>query len=251
SIGKAYLRAMNIVPPARKFSTSDEIQGIASQGYFGGRAECKIRNTPVPVVLTDFSSQYPTVNSLLGNPEVLVAESLSFEDATEEIRSLVENIELGDCFDQKVWKQFKFFALVKPEKDVMPVRAEFSDDGVTKNIAINYLSSAQPIWLSGPDVIQSKLLSGKAPHIAKAIRMIPHGQQKGLQPTNLRGMVTVDPRKEDLFCRMVEQKEVHKKSDEALSYFLKICANSTSYGMFYELTPQRLVKPVKVKVFSG
>jgi hypothetical protein len=64
-------------------------------------------------------------------------------------------------------------------------------------------------------------------------------------------MVTVDPRKEDLFCRMVEQKEVHKKSDEALSYFLKICANSTSYGMFYELTPQRLVKPVKVKVFSG
>jgi hypothetical protein len=72
SIGKAYLRAMNITPPARKFDISDEIQGIASQAYFGGRAECKIRNTPVPVVLTDFSSQYPTVNSLLGNPEVLV-----------------------------------------------------------------------------------------------------------------------------------------------------------------------------------
>jgi len=33
--------------------------------------------------------------------------------------------------------------------------------------------------------------------------------------------------------------------------FLKICANSTSYGMFYELTPQKKVKPVKVKVFSG
>jgi hypothetical protein len=50
---------------------------------------------------------------------------------------------------------------------------------------------------------------------------------------------------------MVEQKEVHKKTDEALSYFLKICANSTSYGMFYELTPQKQRKPVKVHVFSG
>lgn len=67
----------------------------------------------------------------------------------------------------------------------------------------------------------------------------------------MRGMVEVDPRKDDLFCRMVEQKQVHKKSDEALSYFLKICANSTSYGMFYELTPQKQIKPVKVKVFSG
>jgi hypothetical protein len=72
------------------------------------------------------------------------------------------------------------------------------------------------------------LLSGKVPHIEKAIRMIPHGQQKGICATNLRGMVEVDPRKDDLFCRMVEQKEVHKKTNEELSYFLKICANSTS-----------------------
>jgi hypothetical protein len=251
SIGKAYLRAMNIIPPARKFDVPHQIQGIASQCYFGGRAECRIRNTPVPVVLTDFSSQYPTVNSLLGNPDVLVAESLTFEDATEEIRTLVENISLDDCFEQNTWKQLKFFARVKLANDVMPVRAEYSDDGVTKNIAINYFTSDQPIWLSGPDVIQSKLLSGKVPKIEKAIRMIPHGQQRGLQPTNLRGMVEVDPRKDDIFCRMVEQKQVHKKSDEALSYFLKICANSTSYGMFYELTPQKLVKPVKVRVFSG
>jgi len=251
SIGKAYLGAMGIVPPARKFDTPDYIQGIASQAYFGGRAECKIRNTPVPVVLTDFSSQYPTVNSLLGNPEVLVAESLAFEDATDEVRAFVEGVTLPDCFKQDTWKQLKFFARIRPKKDVVPTRAEYSDDGVTKNIAVNYLTSDEPIWLSGPDVVESKLLSGKVPHIEKAIRVIPRGQQKGLRPTNLRGMVKVDPRKDDLFCRMVEQKQVRKNSDEALSYFLKICANSTSYGMFYELTPQKRFDPVKVKVFSG
>jgi hypothetical protein len=251
SMGKSYLRAMNIVPPAKKFDIPDYIQGIASQAYFGGRAECRIRNTAVPVVLTDFSSQYPTINSLLGNPEVLIAEKLTFEDATDEVRSFVEQIKLEDCFDQRYWKQMKFFALIRPDGDVLPVRAEYNDDGVTKNIGVNHFTSTEPIWISGPDVIASKLLSGKVPRIEKVIRMIPHGQQAGLKAVNLRGMVEVDPRKDDLFRVMVEQKEVHKKSNEALSYFLKICANSTSYGMFYELTPQKQRKPVKVKVFSG
>jgi len=251
SIGKAYLRAMGIIPPKQKFVVPDYIHGIASQSYFGGRAECRIRDTPVPVVLTDFSSQYPTINSLLDNPAVLIAESLSFEDATAEVRKFIERITLEDCFDQHCWKKIKFFARIRPDGDVFPVRAEYNNDGITKNIGVNYFSSPDPVWLSGPDVIASKLLSGKIPKIEKAIRMVPHRQQKGLEATNLRGMVGVDPRTNDLFRGMVEQKQVHKESDEALSYFLKICANSTSYGMFYELTPEKLFKPVKVKVFSG
>lgn len=36
-----------------------------------------------------------------------------------------------------------------------------------------------------------------------------------------------------------------------LGLIRKICANSTSYGMFFELTPQKQFNPVKVKVFSG
>jgi hypothetical protein len=64
-------------------------------------------------------------------------------------------------------------------------------------------------------------------------------------------MVEVDPQKDDLFRVMVEQKQVFKNSNEAPSYFLKICANSTSYGMFFELTVQKKSNPVKVRVFSG
>ncbi len=251
SVGKAYLRAMGITPPKDKFVVPDYINGIAAQAFFGGRAECGIRNAPVPVVLTDFSSQYPTINSLLGHPDVLRAERLSFDDATDEIRRFVAQITLDDCFKRKTWKKMNFFTRIRPDNDVVPVRAEYHNDGVTKNIGVNYFTSTEAIWLSGPDVIASKLLTGKVPHIEKAIRMVPHGQQKGLRPTNLRGMVPVDPRKDDLFQVMVEEKQVHKTSDEALSYFLKICANSTSYGMFFELTPQRKFNAVKVKVFSG
>lgn len=251
SIGKAYLRAMGITPLKKKFKIPDYIHGIASQAYFGGRAECRIRNTPVPVVLTDFSSQYPTINSLLGNPEVLRAESLSFEDATLKIRDFVEQITLDDCFEQKPWKEMKFFARIRPDNDIVPVRAEYNDDGTTKNIGVNYFSSDEPIWLSGPDVIASKLLTGKVPNIENAIRMVPHGNQKGLRPTNLRDVVEIDPRNDDLFQLMVEQKEFFKSANQALSYFLTICANSTGYGMFFELTPQKKSDPVRVKVFSG
>jgi hypothetical protein len=180
---------MGIIPPGKKFTVSDYIQGIASQAYFGGRAECRIRNTPLPVVLTDFSSQYPTINSLLGNPDVLIAESLTFEDATEEVRTFVERITLENCFEQRFWKRMKFFARILPDGDVLPVRAEYSDDGVTKNIGTNYFTSDQPLWLSGPDVVAAKLLTGRTPKIEKAIRMVPHGQQRGLKSTSLRGMV--------------------------------------------------------------
>jgi hypothetical protein len=251
SVGKSYLHAMGILPPRKKFKVPNYIQGIASQAYFGGRAECRIRNTPLPVVLTDFSSQYPTINSLLGNPEVLIAKRVSFEDATDEVRRLVERTTFEDCFKQDVWKEMKFFARIRPDHDVFPVRAEYHNDGVTKNIGVNYFTSAEPVWFSGPDVIASKLLSGRVLRVEKAVRMVAHGQQKGLKPTNLRGMVEVDPRKDDLFRVMVEQKQVYKVSDEALSNFLKTCANSTSYGMFFELTPQKRPKPVEVKVFSG
>jgi len=251
SIGKAYLREMGIIPMMQKFKIPDYFHGIAAQAYFGGRAECKIRNAPVPVVLTDFSSQYPTVNSLLGNPEILRAETLSFEDATEETRKFLNEITLDDCFDQATWKRFKFFARIRPDVDVVPVRAEYTENGKTKNIAINYLTSHEPVWFSGPDVVMSKLLSGKVPRIEKAFRLLPHGRQKGLRPINLRGMVEIDPAQDDLFRLMVEEKEIHKKTNESLSYFLKICANSTSYGMFYELTPQQMRKSTKIRVFSG
>jgi hypothetical protein len=67
SIAKAYLDAMNIVRPKEHFRVANRIHGISMQAYYGGRAECRIRKTPVPVILTDFTSQYPTVNALLGN----------------------------------------------------------------------------------------------------------------------------------------------------------------------------------------
>jgi hypothetical protein len=62
-------------------------------------------------------------------------------------------------------------------------------------------------------------------------------------------MVNVDAAKHSLFKHIVEQRAVHE-SDKALHYWLKILANSGSYGLFVELNPND-TKATRVKVFSG
>ena len=248
SMAKAYLDAMGIVPPKMKFRVSNRVLGIAMQAYYGGRAECRVRRIPVPVVLTDFKSQYPTVNTLLGNWNVLTAKSLSFVDATNEVRRLLGKITMEDIFNPKLWRKFPFYALVRPDEDILPVRAVYN--GETQNIGVNALSSDRPIWFAGPDVIASVLLAGKVPHIEKAICMVPHGRQTGLKATNLRGMVSIDPRRHDFFRYVVEQRELHKSND-TLGGFLKVLANSGSYGLFVEITPGTAVQASKDQGFFG
>lgn len=117
----------------------------------------------------------------LGNPEVLRAESLSFEDATVAVRNFLEQITLDNCFEQESWKKMNFFARIRADNDIVPVRAEYNEDGVTKNIGVNYFTSSESIWLSGPDVIASKLLAGKVPHIEKAVQNGAARKTKGIE----------------------------------------------------------------------
>jgi hypothetical protein len=62
-------------------------------------------------------------------------------------------------------------------------------------------------------------------------------------------MVEIDPYHDDLFRKIIEQRRLHK-ADKALSYWLKILANSI-YGLFGELNPDALSKKAPVNVFSG
>lgn len=249
SISKSYLTKMHIRRPKKQFRVGKKTHGIAMQTYYGGRAECRIRRTPVPVVYTDFTSQYPTVNALLGNWEVLKASSVKFAGCTDQVRRLLAAVKFEDTFVPSFWKQLSFFALVKPDNDIFPVRTVYN--GRTQNIGLNYLSSQKPLWYSGPDLIASILLNRKIPRVLKAIRMVSHGEQKGLRATNLGGMVKIDPREDDFFVRVVEQRNRFKSVDKHLAHFLKIVVNSGSYGLFVQVDTATRNKPVKTKVYCG
>ena len=251
SIAKAYLEEMNIKKPRQHFRAPNKMLGIAMQSYYGGRAECRIRKTPVPVIHTDFTSQYPTVNALMGNWNVLTSASVRFVNCTAKAKKLLARTNLVDTFDRALWKQLNFFALVKPQGDILPVRTVYGDTGRTQNIGLNCLSSEKPIWYAAPDLIASKILNGKAPHIVRAIEMIPAGRQNCLKSTNLGGMVEIKPAEQDFYCEVIQQKAIYKKKDESLANFLKVLANSGSYGLFVEVNTETKKKEQEIVYFSG
>ncbi len=248
SVAKSYLNAMGIVPPAKKFNLTHHDQGIAMQTYYGGRSETRIRRSEVPVVPVDFTSEYPTCCALLDLFEILAAESVTIGEDTKNIRKLVSGISLDRCFDPAIWKEFRFFALVEPDDDILPVRTAY--DGITQNIGNNYLCSKTPLWFAGCDLIASAIRTGKAPRMLRAIRLVPHGKQPGMKTVALRGsMVEIDPYKDDLFRKVIEQRKLNK-ADKKLYYWLKIFANSI-YGFFVELIPESQTKNVPLEIFSG
>jgi hypothetical protein len=253
SIGKAYVRAMGIAAPMQKFGNIPaRIHGIAMATYYGGRAECRIRRWPVPVVPVDLTSEYPSVDALLGVCDVLTAERLTTRDFTKQARKLVANVTLDDLFKPECWKDLKFYARIVPSGDILPVRSVYDSKSGTCNIGLNALDWKQPMWVAGPDLIASVLLSGRIPKIDKAFCIVARGKQRGLRSVRLRDAVLIDPRKEDFFTRVIEYRK-QNKSDEKLQYFLKILANSTSYGTHLELNPIKIdqTKRPTVVVHSG
>lgn len=61
----------NVLPSATGCDQGSGSIGHAMNAYFGGRAECRIRRVPVPVVYMDFQSMYPTVCALMNLGKLL------------------------------------------------------------------------------------------------------------------------------------------------------------------------------------
>jgi hypothetical protein len=252
TVSKTYYSKMGVKPPKEKFNIPDRINGIAMQAFAAGRAECTITRTLVPVTYLDFHAQYPAVSKLLDCREILCAESLNFADFTSEAREMVESITPDDCRRPEFWKQLRWYALVELQEDIVPLRAKFAkrDDG-DPTLGWNFLTSKQPIWITGPDAIAAKLLTGKPLKILEAVAVIPSGVQPGLRPVKLCGQVEVDPRRDDLAVKLVELRSFLKKTNPTLAGGLKVAANSAVFGILCQVEVKDFDSPAPVCVFSG
>ncbi len=217
SIAKAFLGTMGVIPPEQKFRLDDKTKGICMQGYYGGRAEIRIRHTPVPVVYTDFTSQYPTVNTMLGLWSLLIADKVRVRDVTRGSQGLLKSLTPDRLLDQETWPKLAFFALIQPDGDILPVRTIYGDGhvGEQTNIGLNPLTSEKPIWFAGPDIVASLLLTRKMPKILRAIRNEPEGVQKGMRSVKL-GTGSIDPYKDDFFRKVIEERKGKDKAGPAL-----------------------------------
>ena len=251
SMGKAYLREMRIaipeIKPDQKLGLSeDETLGAAMVSYFGGRSEIRVRKLPVPVIYCDFLSMYPTVNVLMGMWNLLTAKKVRVQDATADVRKFVSEADQESLFRQETWKELPALILVVPEGDILPARAKYAQ--VTRSsytIGLNHLTTPIPMWLTLPDVVASKILTGKATKIVRAIRFVPIGKQSGLKQVKLGGTIDIDPTQDDFFKKIVEERmrvksatDISAAEAERLSQFLKTLDNSVAYGILAELNRQ-------------
>ena len=244
SLSKAYLAAMGITPLLERHPDfPPEVLGYAMAAFFGGRAECRIRRHPVPVVLVDYTSMYPTVDALLDLHRLQLARDIRTPECTKQVIELLETVDLEDCFDPMFWPQLVGFALVQPEGDILPVRAAYI--GKTWGIGVNPVTSTEPLWYSLADCVASNLLTGKVPKVLRAIRLEPVGRNARLRSVKLRGTLTIDPLLKDPMAMMIEERK-RVDHDEALapidrdrlSAVLKMVANAGAYGIYSEINPR-------------
>ncbi len=251
TVAKHYLSAMGVKPPQDKFVIPDTINGIAMQSFFAGRAECNITRTPVGVTYVDLHAQFSAVSSSLACREILCAQSLEFPDFTAGARRMVEQTTLDDCARPEFWKRLRWYARVEANDAVLPMRAKFSkSENADPTLGWNFLTSKQPIWITGPDAIAAKLL-GKPPKILEAIAVVPHGVQPGLTSIKLYGEIDVDPRRDDLAVKLVELRALLKKKNPRLAGGSKVSANSAAFGIFGQLDVKDLDLSTALNVSSG
>ncbi len=257
TMGKAYYRAMGIKPLSEiQPDFPPEVLGYAMAAYYGGRSECHYRGKPVKVYHTDITSMYPSVFTLQNLWSWVIADHFQVLKATEEIKNLVETISLDKLFQKEFWGSIPALVQIKPNHDLLPVRAEYIQ-GSGSQIGLNYLTTDKPMWYTLADVFVSKILTGKTPEIIQAIRIIPGKPQKGLKEIKLRGDIPINPATDNFFKRVIElrkkvKKRVKSKGDEAdaMQLFLKILANSTSYGVYIELNREEEAEETEVQIYG-
>lgn len=253
TLGKSYLEAMGVSPILARQHFDPRILGQAMVAYYGGRAEVRIRKVPVPVAYVDFRSMYPTVCALMEIWNLLTCREVQVVDFTSQLKDLLDRVELTDCFDKGLWRKLVGIALVEPQGDVLPARARYSG-GQSWEIGVNPLDSQQPLWYSIADVVASKLLTGKAPKIHKAMFFQPKGHRR-LRRVELLGEVKFDPKEQDFFRALVEERRrVDARTDLSedeqtwRSKGLKVLANATSYGIYAQMTRRELPERQRERV---
>jgi hypothetical protein len=261
SIGKAYLRAMGI-PPILERQPDFPLRylGFAQTAFFGGRTSAHIRKVPVPVVYVDFLSMYPTVNGLMDLWKFVIARRIRVVGRCQkEIERFLRSLTPEKLFLPSTWKKFPAFVKVVPNGDLLPSRAKYTTASNDWQVALNHLyatdnAASEGLWFSLPDVVASVLLTGNVPKIVDAFRLVPIGKLPDLRPVRLGGEVWVDPRTQDLFRTVIEQRKSKAKQKrtsledaDRLDKALKVFANATSYGIYAEMNRQETEHRVKIQ----
>jgi hypothetical protein len=262
-LAKAHLRKIGLhhTPPivpslglAAAGWTPDAVQGACRAAFYAGRLEARVRRWPVPVVTLDVASAYATTFVLLDLWPLLTARRIVAEDATEDARKQLDTFDTTALLRPETWPKLTTICEVEPDNDVLPVRARFGprwrdvvdpdgllpdapgeDDDNGLNTTLPRIAKGPPQWWGLPDCLVSKLETGKAPHIRRAIRFVANGQIDLSAPIRIRSEIPFDPKTDNLVAVLLAERARRKAAgDTFLDAILKQLANATAYGLLAE-----------------
>jgi len=261
SLAKAYLDLMGIRP--RLLVQPDfppERLGEAMEAFFGGRIEARpdLQGTVVPVVALDIASTYLSANVLFGLHRWDTAAHLAVEEATDDARRMLDEIGIDDLFHPDLWPGLAVFCEVEPHGDVLPVRyPDEPGDAPTCHVArVHPGAPGLTLWYALPDLLYSKLVTGRAPVIRRAWRIVPEGTLPGLRPVRFREGVVLDPRVDYLRAfRAARLRDVQPRLDAAradgrvddaqeldrLQRAMKAVGEPLCYGIYVEVIEKDLL----------
>lgn len=257
SVGKAHLGEFGIRPFLQQNPDfPPEVLGYSMLAYYGARSEIGVRLQPVEVLYLDFLSQYPSVNTLMHNQEILLAENTTVEDTTSEITTLLEHSSqtlLHMLHDASFWPVLRCFVKVLPDHDRLPLRSDYGPEG--KNVGLPFVTSSQAVWYTLADVLASKLLTDKTPTIIQALSLVPSEQHYETTKRNLFGY-TVELEEQDFFQTLIELRQRIKEQPGKLAknqqLSLKLISNATAYGALVEVTQaESASEPQPVVYYDG
>ncbi|NOS62614.1 MAG: hypothetical protein HOO66_06225, partial [Nitrosarchaeum sp.] len=255
SIGISELEKIGIKPFLKQnLDFSKEMLGKIMSTYFGARVEARKINIPTLTTILDFASMYPTLFVLFEMYSLLLAEKILFHDTTETTREFLDTITINEINKPETWKNMLTICKIVPENDILPVRSDYSKNIL--NVGLNYLKSNDEtaLWYTLPDLIASKLLTGKNPKIIEAITFFPQDVQSGLKDIEILPDITLK-KGEDLFQKLIEarfaiKKQKQTKKLDQLQKILKIIANSTCYGKFIQIDTRNTILEKQVTVYG-
>jgi hypothetical protein len=261
SIGKAYLRAMGIAPVLeRQPHFPKRYLGFAQTAFFGGRASAHIRKVPVPVVYVDFVSMYTTVNSLMRLGGMVTVPKVRVRECAAEVTEFLARVSKERLFVPKTWTELSAFARIVTDGDILPTRSKYSRKSNDWQVAVNHLHArddSPDLWFALPDLVASVLLTGRVPKIVEAFRIEPEGTLDTLRPIQFRGMVTIDPRQQDFFKTIIEErkrsarrKDLPKLERDRLDKAAKTTGSATSYGIFAQMDRHEESQKVPVTCYG-
>jgi hypothetical protein len=255
SIGIADLEKIGIKPFLKQNKNfSKEMLGKILSTYFGARVEARKINIPTLTTILDFASMYPTLFVLFEMYSLLIAEKISYHNTTETTQEFLDKITINQINEPKTWKNMLTICKIIPDNEILPVRSDYSKNIL--NVGLNHLKSndGTALGFTLPDLIASKLLTGKTPKIIEAITFFPQGVQSGLKDIEILPGIILK-KDEDLFKKLIEarfaiKKQPQTKESDQIQKILKIIANSTCYGKFIQLNTKNTISEKKVTVYG-